>query len=101
MFPVAGILVAGWLTGSLLSLLALLLIGAAVYFALRHLGWKRLLMWLEFAYLIRFQLISAALLALALPAGRFAAPSIFIGLFDALGPLFLGFFFFPYFQLLF
>lgn len=39
----------------------------------------------EFAYLIRFQLAAAFLLAVLLPAGYFLAPSIFIGLFDALG----------------
>jgi hypothetical protein len=37
----------------------------------------------EFGYLIRFPVISGALLAILLPAGYFAAPSIFAGVFDA------------------
>ena len=46
-------------------------------------NWNRLLMWIEFAYLIRFQIIASLILAIALPAGYYLAPSIFVGLFDA------------------
>ena len=46
-------------------------------------NWNRSLMWIEFAYLIRFQIIAAVVLAIGLPAGYYLAPSIFMGLFDA------------------
>ena len=45
--------------------------------------WKTLLTWVEFGNLIRFQVIGGALLAILLPSGFFAAPSIFAGIFDA------------------
>ena len=68
-----------------------LMIALFVYFPTRPFGWKELLVWVEFGYLIRFQLIAAILLSLVLPAAYFAAPEIFIGLYDALG--FLSFIF--------
>src|SRR5919197_5527714 len=49
------------------------------------LDFARLLMWVEFLYLVRFQLIAALLLTVILPACYFLVPSIFIGLFDARG----------------
>jgi hypothetical protein len=55
------------------------------YFPFGPLTWEGFLVWVEFGYLIRFQLISALLLAVVLPACYFLFPSIFIGLFDALG----------------
>ena len=54
-----------------------------LYVPLHPVGWKTILTWVEFGYLIRFQLIGGALLAILLPAGFFAAPSIFAGIFDA------------------
>jgi hypothetical protein len=39
----------------------------------------------EYAYLMRFQLMSAAILAAGLPAGYRLAPSFFTGLFDGIG----------------
>jgi hypothetical protein len=55
------------------------------YFPFGPFTWEKFLVWVEFAYLIRFQLIGALLLAIVLPACYFLFPSIFIGLYDALG----------------
>jgi hypothetical protein len=41
------------------------------------------LLWIEYAYLLRFQLVAAALLALGLPLAYHFLPSVFVGLFDA------------------
>src|SRR5262249_2742008 len=38
----------------------------------------------ESAFLLRFQILAALTLAIGLPVGRFMAPSIFAGLFDAI-----------------
>lgn len=79
-------------------LTAIALLTAIVLFMPLHpWAWKTALMWVEFCYLIRFQLIGGALLAIGLPAGYFAAPSIFSGLFDAQG--FLSFAFIAYVSL--
>jgi hypothetical protein len=43
------------------------------------------LLWIEYAYLLRFQLVAAATLALALPLTYHFVPSLFIGVFDARG----------------
>ncbi|HTP67968.1 MAG TPA: patatin-like phospholipase family protein [Dongiaceae bacterium] len=40
---------------------------------------------IEYAYLMRFQLVSAAILAAAFPAGYRVAPNFFSGLFDGIG----------------
>jgi hypothetical protein len=40
---------------------------------------------IEYAYLIRFQIIAAAILVLGLPVAYWAVPSVFEGLFDARG----------------
>ena len=61
-----------------------LLIAVFRYFPVRPFGRKEFFACIEFAYLIRFQLVAAFLLAILLPAGYFLAPSIFIGMFDAL-----------------
>ena len=45
----------------------------------------RLLLFIEYAYLLRFQIIAAAILVAALPLGYRLAPSVFTGLFDATG----------------
>jgi len=66
------------------SLSLALLVAVFRYFPLRPFGWKEFFACIEFTYLIRFQLVAAVLLAVLLPAGYFLAPSIFIGLFDAL-----------------
>ncbi len=64
-------------------LLGFLLIAIVLYVPLHPWDWRTVLMWVEFGYLIRFQVIGGALLAILLPAGYFAAPSIFAGIFDA------------------
>jgi hypothetical protein len=89
--PIAALSLVGGLSESWLSFVCLLLIAAGVYLAWRSLGWNKFLVWLEFAYFVRFQLTGAALIALILPAGYFLVPSIFIGLFDAQSPLSFGF----------
>jgi hypothetical protein len=65
--------------------LGVLVVAAAIKFWPRNFDWSRLLMWIEFLYLIRFQVLTALFLAVVVPAGYFLAPSIFIGLFDARG----------------
>jgi hypothetical protein len=64
-------------------LLVALLIAIVLYMPLLPWTWKTALMWVEFSYLVRFQIIGGAILAIVLPAGYFAAPSIFAGIFDA------------------
>lgn len=80
-----GIFHPSFLFPAILLLFFSLLIAIFYYFPFGTFSWDRLLVWLEFAYLIRFQIIAAALLAVLLPSGYFAAPSVFIGIFDALG----------------
>jgi hypothetical protein len=43
------------------------------------------LLWIEYAYLLRFQILAAAILSLALPLAYHFVPSVFVGLFDARG----------------
>jgi hypothetical protein len=43
------------------------------------------LLWIEYAYLLRFQIVAGAILALALPLAYHFVPSVFVGLFDARG----------------
>jgi hypothetical protein len=43
------------------------------------------LLWIEYTYLLRFQIVAAAILALALPLAYHFIPSLFVGLFDARG----------------
>ncbi len=43
------------------------------------------LLWIEYAYLLRFQIVGGAILALALPLAYHFLPSVFVGLFDARG----------------
>lgn len=43
------------------------------------------MLWLEYAYLLRFQILVGALLALALPLAYKFVPSLFVGVFDARG----------------
>ena len=73
------------LHGLAVFVLGVLVVAAAIKFWPRNFDWSRLLMWIEFSYLIRFQLLTALFLAVVIPAGYFLAPSIFIGLFDARG----------------
>ena len=46
---------------------------------------ETVLLWIEYAYLLRFQIVSAAILALVLPLAYRFIPSLFVGLFDARG----------------
>jgi hypothetical protein len=71
-------------TAILLTVVLLIAVGIKRYRA-GAVNSARLLIWIEFLYLIRFQLIAALFLALVLPACYFLVPSIFIGLFDARG----------------
>jgi hypothetical protein len=43
------------------------------------------LLWIEYVYLLRFQIAAAAILAVALPLAYYFVPSLFVGLFDARG----------------
>ena len=43
------------------------------------------LLWIEYAYLLRFQILAGAILSLGLPLAYRFLPSIFVGLFDARG----------------
>ena len=65
--------------------LALAVLISVFVFSPSSFRWGRLLVWLEFAYLIRFQILAGMLLGLIFPSCIFLAPSIFIGIFDALG----------------
>src|SRR5260370_19667956 len=82
---VAGISHLSLLVPSILLLFFSFVIAILSYFPFGPFTWERFLVWIEFAYLIRFQLIGALLLAVVLPASYFPVPTIFIGLFDALG----------------
>lgn len=84
----AAVTICGLVWTPLLTIAAVLATIAVVmalilYLPLQPRTWKTVLQWVEFCYLIRFQLIGGAVLAIGLPAGYFAAPSIFSGLFDA------------------
>jgi hypothetical protein len=46
---------------------------------------NRVSLWTEYAYLMRFQILEALLLAVALPVGYYTVPSFFTGLFDGRG----------------
>jgi len=70
---------------SILLLSAGLLLAIVRFFPIHPLRCSRLLEWIEYFYLIRFQVLAALLLSLIIPVCYFAAPSIFIGLFDARG----------------
>jgi hypothetical protein len=63
-----------------------LLIALALYFPIRPFSVSQILHWIQVFYLLRFQIIGGLLLAVVLPVLYFTAPSIFIGIFDALGP---------------
>ena len=80
---IAGLFWVPLLMASSVLLLGALLIAIVIYVPLHPWDWKTVLTWVEFGYLIRFQVIGGALLAILLPSGYFAAPSIFAGIFDA------------------
>ncbi len=80
---IAGLLWTPLLIASSVLLLGFLLIALVLYVPLHPRDWSTVLMWVEFGYLVRFQVIGGALLAILLPAGYFVAPSIFAGVFDA------------------
>jgi hypothetical protein len=44
-----------------------------------------ILEWIEYAYLLRFQIAAALMLAVGLPLAYYLVPSVFVGLFDAMG----------------
>ncbi len=84
---IAGLFWVPLLIASSVLLLGFLLMAIVLYLPLYPRDWTTVLMWVEFGYLIRFQVIGGTLLAILLPAGYFAAPSIFAGIFDAQGLL--------------
>jgi Patatin-like phospholipase len=84
LLTVAGVFYIPLLTVALLALALALFLALFHYFPFGKLSWDAVLSWIEFVYLIRFQVMALVLLTLVLPAGFFAAPSMFIGLFDAL-----------------
>jgi hypothetical protein len=43
------------------------------------------LVWIEYGYLLRIQIAAALVLAVGLPSAYYLVPSIFVGLFDAMG----------------
>ena len=51
----------------------------------RQSGFQKFLSWLEYAYLMRFPILAAAILAIGLPAGYAFTPTMFTGLFDVGG----------------
>lgn len=73
------------LTIGILILAAALLLGLILYFPIHPFSFDRLFLWIEALYLLRFQILAGALIAVILPVSYFAAPSIFLGIFDALG----------------
>lgn len=62
-----------------------LLAAGVLFFPIQPYSVKQLLLWLPVIYLLRFQIMGAMLVAVILPVLYFAAPSIFIGIFDTLG----------------
>lgn len=99
LFATAAVTIGGLSWTPLLMIAALLaavalLIALILYMLLHPWTWRAALQWVEFCYLIRFQIIGGGVLAIVLPAGYFAAPSIFAGLYDA--QTFLSFAFVAY-----
>jgi len=41
--------------------------------------------WIKYAYLLRFQVAAALVMAVGLPVAYYLVPSVFVGLFDAMG----------------
>jgi len=66
-----------------LALLAILAVASYRVFPFSRLSSDRLIALVEAAYLLRFQIVSALILAVGLPALRFTAGSLFAGVFDA------------------
>lgn len=64
-------------------LLGIPLLSAAVYYAPFAMALSRVLTWIQYFYLMRFQLLAGVLLLLVMPAGYWLVPTIFVGLFDA------------------
>jgi hypothetical protein len=62
-----------------------LLVALCLFFPIRPFSVSQLLLWIQVLYLLRFQIFGGMLLAVILPVLYFAAPSIFIGIFDSLG----------------
>jgi hypothetical protein len=88
LFGSAGFILLGLVFGGALItvgvvVLGLPLLAAAVHYAPFAISISRTLLWIQYLYLLRFQIFAGALLALVLPAGYWLFPSIFVGLFDA------------------
>lgn len=64
-------------------LLGIPLLSAAVQYAPFAISLSKAVTWIQYLYLMRFQLVAAVLLLLVLPAGYWLVPTIFVGLFDA------------------
>jgi hypothetical protein len=82
---IAGVFYIPLLTLGIILLGVGLLVALALFFPIRPFSVSQLLLWIQVFYLLRFQIIGGLLLAVILPVLYFTAPSIFIGIFDALG----------------
>jgi hypothetical protein len=66
-----------------LAILIFPLIVALVHYAPFHIPAETIFIFIEYVYLMRFQIVAGLLLAVILPAAYWLVPSIFVGLFDA------------------
>lgn len=82
---IAGVFYIPLLTLGIILLGVGLLVALVLFFPLRPFSVSQLLLWIEIFYLLRFQIIGGLLLAVIFPVLYFTTPSIFIGIFDALG----------------
>jgi hypothetical protein len=87
----SGLAVIGGLFYLPLLTLAILLLGVGLvvalllFFPIQPFSVGQLLLWVPLLYLLRFQIVAGMLLSVVLPILYFEAPSVFIGIFDALG----------------
>ena len=88
MLILSAVLMLGGLVAEALMSVAMPILGIALVLALFVFSpytWDEVFTFIEYVYLIRFQIIFAVLLAAVLPALYWILPSIFVGLFDARG----------------
>ena len=82
---IAGLFYIPLLTLGVLLLALGLLFALVLFFPIQPFSVRQLLLWLPVLYLLRFQIVAGLLLSIVLPVLYFEVPSIFIGIFDALG----------------
>jgi hypothetical protein len=85
MSAIAGLFYIPLLTLGVLLLAVGLLFALVLFFPMQPFSVRQLLLWFPVLYLLRFQIVAGLLLSVVLPVLYFEAPSIFIGIFDALG----------------